>query len=185
MIRSMLQAVLCLILCPLLVAQQVAGEAPQREASQRLSQATAAAPAPIALTGIPEDTKIGLTVLDSVSPETAKAGSYVLLAVARNVVVNGVTVLRAGTCMTGTITCEKNGSHAMNRDGNLTIRAWELQSGRKIRLRVKGLRSENAYAMNGRGSETKSCIWLLTGIGLVVLALIAISADSKSTTLSW
>ena len=185
MIRKLLQSALCISLCPLLAAQQVAGGAPQSEAPQRLADNAAAVPEPTAYAAIPEDTKIELTVMDSVSMETAKAGSYVLLAVARNVVVNKVTVLRAGTCLTGTITGEKRGSHTMNRNGNLTIRAWELQSGRKIRLRVKGMRAENAYAMNGRSSETKRCIWLLTGVGLFVLLLIAISADSKSTTLSW
>ncbi|MGA3082999.1 MAG: hypothetical protein ABSD44_16735, partial [Terracidiphilus sp.] len=103
MIRSIFQAFFCLILCPLLATQQVAGEAPQRP-----SQETAAAPAPTAYAAIPEDAKIELTLMDSDALKSAKAGSYLLLAVAKNVTVDGVTVLRAGTCLTGTITAEKH-----------------------------------------------------------------------------
>jgi len=143
---------------------------------------------------IPEDTKIELTLLDSDSLKSAKAGSYVLLAVAKNVTVDGVTVLRAGTCPMGTITGEKRGSHTMNRNGNLTIRAWELQSGRKIRLLIKGIRSEDTivreaswdepgprlmpgiapppgYAVNGPGSEAKIGRWMLIGVTLFVLVM--------------
>jgi hypothetical protein len=194
MIRKLLQSVLCLILCPLLVAQQVANEAPHRGASQRLADNAAAAPGPTGYAVIPEDAKIELTLLDSDSLKTAKTGSYLLLAVAKNVTVDGVTILRAGTCLTAIITGEKRGSHTMNRNGNLTIRAWELQSGRKIRLRFKGMGSEDTivqeaswdeppprrmpaiapppgYAVNGPGSEGKIYQWGIIGIALFVLVM--------------
>jgi hypothetical protein len=194
MMRRLLQSALCLILCPLLVAQQVAGDAPQTGDPQRPAGSAAAAPGLSGYAAIPEDTRIELTLLDSDSLKSAKAGSYVLLAVARNVVVDGVTVLRAGTCLTATTTGERRGSHTMNRNGNLTIRAWELQSGRKIRLRIKGMRSEDTivreaswdepgprwmpgiapppgYAVNGHGPEAGRERWIMIGFLLFFLAM--------------
>ncbi len=94
--------------------------------------------------------------------------------------VDGVTVLRAGTCLAATTTGEKRGSHTMNLNGNLTIRAWELQSGRKIRLRVKGMRSEEDSTVkassNGPNWSPQKIGFIL---GLVFIAIAVAGGDGR------
>jgi hypothetical protein len=107
MIRSLLQSAFCLCLSPLLVAQQTGQTAPTL-APAIPSQSPSATPTPAVVT-IPEGTKIEIVPLENVSSEFAVAGSPVRFAVARNIVVNGVTVLHAGAPVTGTVTSVKRG----------------------------------------------------------------------------
>ncbi|MGA3130625.1 MAG: hypothetical protein ABSD59_07475 [Terracidiphilus sp.] len=109
--RPMIQAVLLFSLCPLLMAK--------RNTTLR----------------VPKDTKIELVALESISSESAIAGTPVRFAVAKDVVVDGATVLRAGTPVTGTVTEVVRGI-AGKREGLLRIRVREvsLVGGHPLRL---------------------------------------------------
>jgi hypothetical protein len=83
MIRKLLSSVVCLVLAPILVAQQAA--------------------APGAIT-VPKDTRIEIVALDRITSESAMTGSEVRFAISKDVVVDGRTVLPAGTPVTGILT---------------------------------------------------------------------------------
>jgi hypothetical protein len=91
MIRRVLSSSLCIILAaPLLVAQQTA---------------TTSDPANVSATNVifPKGTKVQLVLLESISTETAVHGSPVRFAVAKDVVVNGATVIHAGAPASGVV----------------------------------------------------------------------------------
>lgn len=155
MTRKLLQSALCLFLSPLLLAQQ--------NASPR----------------VPEDTKIELLALDSLSSNSAIAGTAVRFAVAKDVVVNGVIVFRAGAPVTGTVTKVVR-SVAGKRDGFLGIRVREisLQGGLSLRLIWSDpqLRQTRKERFNGAAVNTLES---LGGVALLPLELpmaIAMSA---------
>jgi hypothetical protein len=87
--QSIVSFVLCLApslaFAPLLAAQQATG------------------------TIVPKGTRIELVSLEAVSSETAARGSRIRFAVANDVAIRGVTVIRAGTPVFGTITKAKRG----------------------------------------------------------------------------
>jgi len=101
----------CLILSPLLVGQE--------STSIR----------------VPKDTKIELVSLENTSSEFAFMGAPVRFAVAKDVVVNGVTVLHAGAPVKGAIT-EFKGGMAHRKWASLTIRVREIQISTGVDLRL-------------------------------------------------
>jgi hypothetical protein len=97
MIRWLLQSTLCLILCPLVAAQQVAPPAAPTDALH---------PIPEFVT-IPKGTKIELVLLDPLSSATNKRGDSIRFAVAEDVIVNGIVAIPAGTPVAGIVTAVK------------------------------------------------------------------------------
>jgi hypothetical protein len=102
----MLQAVLFLSLCPLLVTQQllaavVTSGAPQTSVPAATPDAPQSVPE---LVTIPKGTTVELLLLDSVSPTTSKSGDAIRWAVSKDVVVNGIAVIHAGTSVSGVVT---------------------------------------------------------------------------------
>jgi hypothetical protein len=85
MTRSVPSFVLSLALAPVLTAQQAAS------------------------TIVPKGTEIELVSLETVSTETAAKGSRVRFAVAKDVAIRGLTVIRAGTPVMGVITKAERG----------------------------------------------------------------------------
>jgi hypothetical protein len=111
MIRKLFQSALCLLLSPLLAAQQAT------------------------TVRVPKDTMIVLVSLENTSSEFAFIGAPVRFAVAKDVVIKGVTVVHAGAPVSGTITGFKRGiTH--HRWAGLTIQVKEIQIGQGFKLRL-------------------------------------------------
>jgi hypothetical protein len=176
MTRYSLQAALCVTLCPLLVAQQVRTEI-QRQATQPPAQATAVTTSaqPESIT-IPKDTRIELIALEEVRSEAAKKRSTVSFAVAKDVVVNGVTVLRAGAPVNGVVSKAKRGVPDRH-DGRLDIRVKEIGigSGAKVRLTNSDSKTRQAWDEQVKGTLE---LYGLCALGLpLCLVLIAALRD--------
>jgi hypothetical protein len=142
MIRKMLQAILCVILCPLLVAQDARpGPVPG------IGAVTEAKALPVAVT-IPKGIRIELRALERVTSETAVTGSSVQFAVAKILVVDGVTVLDAGAPVTGTVVKAKRGI-ANRQWAELEIQVKEVKIGKGAVLRL------STYYSGPRPRQTK------------------------------
>ena len=92
MIRTTLQSVLCLCLAPMLVAQQAVSNEPGTSVSTKAETVT-----------LRKGTVVALVLIDPVSSATAQKGQAVRLALAEDVIVNGVVVIRRGAPAVGVI----------------------------------------------------------------------------------
>jgi hypothetical protein len=112
MIRKILHSALCLGLSPLLAAQQ-------------------------GTTSIivPNNTKIELLTLETVSTESEVKGSVVRFAVARDVAIDGVTVIHAGTPVTGIVT-KANRGIAYEQWPTLRVHVKEARINQGLSLRL-------------------------------------------------
>lgn len=106
--RMMLKSALCFVLVPILAAQQ----------------------ATTAVT-VPQNTRIDLVTLETLSTESAKRGAQVRFAVAHDVTINGVTVIPAGTPVTGVVTKAERGI-AYQEWPTLRIHVKEVRMNRSI-----------------------------------------------------
>ncbi|MGA7245840.1 MAG: hypothetical protein WBX19_21840 [Terracidiphilus sp.] len=131
MIRATLLSTLCLVLSPLLVAQQAV---------------PTPAPSHPAVT-ISKGTKIELIAMESVSSETAIKGSTVRFAVANDISVNGLIVVWAGTPITDKVTKVRRGT-AYRQWAVLKIRvnAVTLTNGSTLRLTRSRPRNRRSIA---------------------------------------
>lgn len=169
MIRKPLQVAFCLILAPLLIAQQTGPIAPQSNEGPTQSpvgagaSASNSAKAPARVT-IPQDTKIELIVLENVSTETAIKGSSVRFAVGKDVAVNGVTVVRAGAPVNGIVSKATRGVPG-RQSGRLDICVNEIGIGRGARLRLTSSDPKTRRATGWRVKDT------LEGYGMCALGL--------------
>jgi hypothetical protein len=172
MIRKLLQSVLCICLAPLLAAQQVAQADSPSSAPQPPPSAQAAAtaePAQPKSIFIPQDTRIELVAQDRASLAAARTGSTVRFTVANDVLVNGVVAIHAGTPATAIVTNQRSGSHKLRRDGTVSIRARDFESGTRIYIRVANNRSVDCTrpTWNGPGLDPVK-------IGLAIAAIVII-----------
>jgi hypothetical protein len=137
MIRWLLQSTLCLILCPLLAAQQAAPPTASADAPQPFKPAPATdAPRPLPeFVTVPKDTKIKYQLLDSVSSATSKRGEIIRCIVAENVIVDGITVLPAGAIVSVIITKSKL-AIPHKRDGNVDFRPANIEIGKNLKLLI-------------------------------------------------
>ena len=178
MIRKLFQSVLCFILCPLLVAQQMPTPALNTNTQQSsVPDFSAEAPRVLPeLSTIPQNTKIDLIAREPQSLAAVTTGSAIRLSVASDVVVNGVTAIRAGTPVIVTITDERRGSHKMHRDGSVTIRARELHSGRPILINLSGkFSAERKEERSLRDEPIRSPNFLKIGlVAAVVMATLGL-----------
>jgi hypothetical protein len=137
MIRWLLQSTLCLILCPLLAAQQVAPPAAPGDSPQNLAPASAtAAPDPVPeMITIPKNTEIEFITLEAVSSATATKGQLIRLAVGKDMIINGLVVIRKGTLAMGKVTHLTKGVPG-KKDGYLQIEPSTLilGNGRRVKL---------------------------------------------------
>jgi hypothetical protein len=136
MIRWLLQSTLCLILCPLLAAQQVAPPTAPADAPQNLVPTpTTAKPRPMPeFITIPGNTEIEFISLENVSSATATKGQSVRLAVAKDVLVKGLVVIPKGTLATGVVSQLTKGVPG-KRDGYLLITPrLILNNGKTIKM---------------------------------------------------
>jgi hypothetical protein len=130
----MLQSALCL--CPLL-AQQIPQASSQTAAIKpaQFASEAGARPSLPEFIAVRKGTKIEVMALDTISSETAAAGALVRFAVAKDVVVDGATVIHAGSPVMGVVTRVKRGV-PYRQWPELTIRVKEVEvaNGTKLRL---------------------------------------------------
>jgi hypothetical protein len=176
MIRSMVQSALCLVLCPPLVAQQATQTPPPSIAQQPPQPALAttnAKPVQPESIAIPEDTKIVLELKEQVALASPSSGSAIQLVVVRDVVVNGITALQAGTSVAGVFADQRHGAHKLHRDGSVSIRARELQTGSPIKVRLPGKQRGAPSTQGPRVFSVNPRVIPIVVLGLVLLALVA------------
>jgi hypothetical protein len=171
MIRSLLQCFLCISLCPLLAAQEVASAAQQPRpqppaADLALAQATL-------LTSV-KDRKIEMFAPQPVWFAAAKAGSPFLFTVDKDVVVGGVTVIQAKTPVAGIVTKVGRGSYERNQNSYINIRLNASGAGKPIKARIAGV-SPARSATRGVGSGPNiSAVLASAGIFVAVLLVLAV-----------
>lgn len=139
----MLQAILCINLCPLLVAQQ-AGQPlePRTNAPTETSTATAPSPSSSDLGRITNATRIDLVVLDPISSKTAKLGTRIRFHVLRDLSVQNTPVIRAGALLTGTVRKVSVASERHHRDGLIKVRLDSYKTGTGQTIRFTGVSPE-------------------------------------------
>jgi hypothetical protein len=156
-IRKSHHSMLCLILCPLLVAQQATGNA-QSPTAPDLASATNPKVATITL---PRKTVVQLALQETVSSATAKKGQTVRLAVKEDVVVNGTVVILRGSPASGQVTSVRKAVHG-KVDGSIRIQpiSLTLPDGSSIQLRE--------YSDDGGDGV---CEGFANCLGLIVVAI--------------
>src|SRR5271157_2520389 len=100
--KRLLQSMLCLILCPLLVAQQVAP--PASKSMSQLPLPPPTANSPTRTVRIPMDTLVVLRLEQRISTADAKQGDKVHFTLANDLAAGGQVVIPAGTSCDLTIT---------------------------------------------------------------------------------
>ena len=127
MIRNTFQPAVCLLLATLLVAQQ----------TPALSQNEVI---------IPKGTRIELVSQDNISSATAVQNSVVRFALAKDLVVNEVTVLTAGTPVEGRVSRVRRGV-PYRKWGELTISIKRIQIGNHSYARLRSSDPESTESM--------------------------------------
>jgi hypothetical protein len=164
MIRKILQSALCTCMVPLLTAQQAVEPLPAGYRSQ-----SSMVPGEVI---VPKGTRIDLVALESVSSASAKKNSQVQFALARDLVVNGVTILYAGAPVEATVSGVRLGVPG-RRWGKLTIRIRKVQIGHHALLR---LTSNNPQDHDSSLHDVAFCAAILP---LCILLLAAFPDSAK------
>jgi hypothetical protein len=137
--RKTLRSALCLCLTPLLVAQQ-----PYEPLSAGYaSKPTAMFPGEVT---IPKGTRIELVSLENVSSATAREDSKVRFALAKNLVIDEVTVLDAGTPVEGRVSRVRR-EVPYRQWGELTITIRDVRIGNHAHMRLRSSDPENPESM--------------------------------------
>jgi hypothetical protein len=131
------------------------------------------------LAAIPDNVKIKLGTIAIVP--TGTAGDSIRFAVVDDVVVDGVVRIPAGTWVNGVVSDTKRGSHRLDRDGQVTVRARDLKSGRAILVRVAGTDSADpnngGCGGTGRRGFDPMLVGPLVGVAFVVIGLLAFTLN--------
>jgi hypothetical protein len=173
MAKRLLQSVLCFILCPLLVATQVAAETGPQSSEPATPKAVNIQALPASLVSV-NGRKIELVAQEPVSIEAVMTGSPFQFVVDKDVTVEGVTVMHAKTPVTGVIAKINRGSYEKNRDGYLDLQLSESAGGRPVTVRLGGIPPEPVYhstsgaGWNGAGNPA------VTGLKIVLIAVAVI-----------
>ena len=144
MARFLLPSIVCIGLCPLLIALPVAAETQQQAAEPAAPAAVNTLALPASLDFV-KGRKIQLVAREPVSMETAQTGAPFQFVVDKDVLVDGVTLIHAGTPMTGVIAKANRGSYERSRDGYLDLRLSERSGEKPIVVRLGGIPPEPVY----------------------------------------
>jgi hypothetical protein len=144
MIRKLIQAAFCLVLSPLLIALPVAAETRPQVAEPAASEVAGTQALPASLDFV-RGKKIQLVAQVPLSIEMARAGAPFQFVVDKDVAVDGVTVIHAGTPVIGVIAKVNRGSYERGRDGYLDLRLSEPAGGRPVVVRLGGIPPEPVY----------------------------------------
>jgi len=129
MLRRLLQSTIAVCLAFLLAAEAAGQEVVH-------SQAPAQTPAAQFTVTVPRDTEVEMIMLEPVSSATATKGQRVRLAVAKDVAIDGHTVIPRGTPGTGVVARLQKGVPG-NKDGYIVVRplALTLADGTSVKLK--------------------------------------------------
>jgi hypothetical protein len=175
MTKRLLQSVLCFILCPLLIATQVAAQTGPQAAETATPEAATTLTLPAWLDYV-KGRKIQLVAQEQVSIETAMTGATFQFVVDKDAAVEGVTVIHAGTPVIGVIAKVNRGSYERSRYGYLDLRLSEPAGGGPVTVRLGGIQPEPVYrttvgyAWNGSGVHAFD-IALLVVCALILLVI--------------
>ena len=125
MVRTALQSVLCLLLSPLLVAQQFS-YALSEQSGQTVDSISSPRSAATGMTQnagatLPRKTIVDFVLLKPVSSATAKKGQTVPLAVAKDVIIDGTVMIPKGTPASGVVK-DVRPAIPHKRDGYVSIK---------------------------------------------------------------
>ena len=194
MIRRMLQSALCITLCPLLAAGQVAAVTQQPNAQCTVPTVTVMATGQPPYQSNSNEMFVELAAPDSLSFKEEKTGASFQFVVDKDVVEEGVTLLHAGVPATGTITGVRCASERRHRGGQLDVLLNDEVSGKKVRVRligpspvqpilVEGPSYNPGYGpWNGPGHSVPSVGSIFNGIGIAfgIILLIVLIAAARS-----
>lgn len=160
--RPTLQTILCLALCPLLPAQQIAQPA---------------APTPQRYITLPSGTAIELVPPGQTRFSKAKPGVLLQLVLDRDIVLDGKPVIHAAVPVAGVVESAKGKSHLKHRPAELNIRVTEIIAGQPTDLHIRCFDPDDAPAQAydedrpHPGFGPLKWVPLIVG-GLVLLALL-------------
>ena len=125
MIRRFLASTLCLVLAPLLVAQQTPQPAPDQNAPAHININLA-----------------GITGLRFISPQpeslaSIRTGDLVQFTVATDITSGDAVLLHAGVPVAGVVAQVKHSSRFHHRDGQITIQVTEVIAGKTTDVLVR------------------------------------------------
>jgi hypothetical protein len=173
MTKRLLQLVLCFILCPLLIALPVAAQTGPQSTEPAAPKAVTTLALPASLVSV-KGRKIELVAQEPVSIEAAMAGATFQFVVDKDVAVEGVTVIHAGTPVTGVIAKINRGSYERNRDGYLDLRLSEPTGGPPIKVRLGGIPPEPVYRSTGGAGWNGAGNPAMTGFKIALIAVAVI-----------
>jgi hypothetical protein len=162
MIRTTLETILCLVLSPVLVAQQISSTAVRAESDSQPDAIETSVP----ISTLPPGTRIVL-LMAAFRPRLLAVDSSLELVVLHDVKMNGTTVLRAGTTIPAILTDERHGSFAVRQDETIRIHAPELRSGLPLRIRIPRETYRNSLKDRGDFSWT----YVIFALVLIILPI--------------
>jgi len=131
MIRRINQAILCIFLPPLLVAQQISNEVPQQ-----VSGTSTFSAAQSDLVVVPKDTEINFVLLEPISSATATKGQLVRMAVAKDVIIHGVVAIPKGTLATEVVSHLRRAKPG-RRDGYFEVKPIAISIDSETKAKLK------------------------------------------------
>ena len=168
--RSLFQAVLCFILCPLLTATSVAAEARPQAAEPSTLQAVNTPAFHVALDFV-KGRKIQLVAQDPVPIGAAQLGAPFHFIVDKDVMVNGMAVIRAGTPVAGVVFKVNRGSYDKDRYGYIDFRLSQSIGEKPVVIRLGGISPEPEYRETGGNGGNGPSLWrAFLPLAIVLLA---------------
>ncbi|HEY1159243.1 MAG TPA: hypothetical protein VGE83_01355 [Terracidiphilus sp.] len=137
MIRSMLQAALCLILSPLLIAQQVSPAMAEQAAISPLPSPYPATDFSSQTVTIPMDTRVALRFKPGISSADAKVGDRIRYTLAYDLIAEGHVVAPAGTAVYSTISFARRKDATQNAEFRYTAPELDLGNGNRILFKTQ------------------------------------------------
>jgi hypothetical protein len=183
-----LQCALCLIMAPLLVAQEISPKAVPTTPATALPPTIFAYPMtskfalfPNRLSGfasIPSDIPLELTAVNPLEFANAVQGTAIEFQVVRDVSVKGIVVLRAGTRIEGTVSKVHKGKRRI-RKGVPAPLVQEVALGKSLRLELRSMPT-NRFHFERIAKDV--ALWTLRSVAfaaispLVVISLLGLMA---------
>jgi hypothetical protein len=168
MIRKMLQAILCFILCPLLVAQQTA--------PQEVNPASTPGVAVSSQVTLTRDTVTRFIEPISVPFAKIPVGTQVRFTVDRDVAVGDVKLIKASTPVDGVVVRVIHASHFKNRTAQMVIKVTETVSGKTTDIFLRCYNPDDdlqrPHARNGPNIKLAVIAGVVTGVVLVCIAVL-------------
>ncbi len=145
-----------------------------------------------AATVVPEGTEVDLKFDQSLSSRSTKVGDTVRLHVSHDVIVDGVTIVTAGTHATGIVTTvDKNGRYGKNARLRIAINPIRSIGGMRLPLEPRdkgkelgGARTDEAAAATGGGAILLGPIGLVGGYFIAGKAVTVKPGDNLRTEVS-